>query len=427
MKDQPRVPTIIAIIILLIGLVSTIVLIDNSTKLFSRASVDTAPTNVTLAGITDTAFAVGWLTNDAQTGMIQYKEKGVLGTYHLAFDVRDNDQKMQPRYTHFMNITGLKPKTTYDVKVLSGQKLSDQTMTITTFAQLPAPATSKVPAYGKVIDSSNKPASDTLVFVSASDSQTLGAITSADGSFLLPTNLLRTADGNSYYLLKNNDTEKFVFLGNNGKSQLLTLPQNDAPLPTVRLGENYDFTKKSFRFIPQVFAETYAFNLFEPQNNSAIPATKPLFKGVGIPNKNVLVVISGPLIISENIQVGINGTWSYVPKKELLPGKYTGTFTSYNDVNQAVTKSLSFIILKSGTQVLGDATPSATRQPSPIPSSTPKPTPKATPKLSTPSATPKVATVSTPTTGTWEPTLVMLILGSGILFAGLFGFKKSKI
>ncbi len=70
-----------------------------------------------------------------------------------------------------------------------------------------------------------------------------------------------------------------------------------------------------------------------------------------------------------------------------------------------------FEILKSGTQVLGDATPSATL----TPTSTPTATVSATPEI-TPEST--LAAQPVPTSGNELPTILLLVLGVGLIIGG---------
>jgi hypothetical protein len=110
------------------------------------------------------------------------------------------------------------------------------------------------------------------------------------------------------------------------------------------------------------------------------------------------------------VQVASNGNWTYTPKKNLSPGKQSVTITSVDSKGKAVAVTHMFTVFKSGTQVLGDATPSATLTPGSTITSTP--TVDETP---TPDST--LAGTPPPVSGNELPTLILLILGLG-LFAG---------
>jgi hypothetical protein len=67
--------------------------------------------------------------------------------------------------------------------------------------------------------------------------------------------------------------------------------------------------------------------------------------------------------------------------------------------------------MKSGTQVLGDATPSATLTPENTPIVTISPTPETTPESSLSGEPP-------PTSGNELPTIVLILLGIGLSIGG---------
>ncbi len=103
--------------------------------------------------------------------------------------------------------------------------------------------------------------------------------------------------------------------------------------------------------------------------------------------------------------------------------------TTKNLQNKPVAITHMFEILKSGTQVLGDATPSATLTPAttgtimPTPTTTPESTISATP-TATASATPTEALAAqpVPTSGNELPTIILLIISIGLLIGGVLTF-----
>ena len=78
--------------------------------------------------------------------------------------------------------------------------------------------------------------------------------------------------------------------------------------------------------------------------------------------------------------------------------------------NKPVAITHMFEILKSGTQVLGDATPSATLSPTPTIA-----------LIATPSATPEESTLAAqpvPTSGNELPIIILLALSVGLMIGG---------
>jgi uncharacterized surface anchored protein len=109
--------------------------------------------------------------------------------------------------------------------------------------------------------------------------------------------------------------------------------------------------------------------------------------------------------MSDSVIIGADGMWRYTPPKPLSEGKQSVTITTSDAKNQTVALTHVFEILKSGTQVLGEATPSATL----------------TPTIDmTPTPTSTLAGEPIPETGSPLPLLLLLILGVSLVSSGAF-------
>jgi hypothetical protein len=201
------------------------------------------------------------------------------------------------------------------------------------------------------------------------------------------------------------------------------------------LGKTYDFRKQQARLpdgqaappqSPSVLgdttsskpASTKTIGLVSPAQNASLATTLPLIAGTGIPEKTVSVVVGITSPVSDTTTVGADGIWRYTPTKPLGIGKQSVTATTVDERGKAVAFTHTFTILKSGTQVLGEATPSATL--SPTPTATPSASPSATP-----SPTPQLEGEPVPESGTSLPTVLMLMLGAGLVTSGfMLSWKK---
>ncbi|HCM37331.1 MAG: hypothetical protein UV61_C0006G0144 [Candidatus Gottesmanbacteria bacterium GW2011_GWB1_43_11] len=432
MKPQPQIPTLVGILILLIGLGGAIYLIESGLRLSSRAQTSSEPREVTLANVTDSSFTVSWLTLEPVSGSIQYKETGLLGISQTALDIRDQNQTTQ-RYTHFVQVAGLKPQTRYEITLVSGkQAYRNSGYQLVTGMILPAPTNPLPPAFGTLLDKQNHPIAEALTSISFTGSQTLTGLVKDNGSWVLPLGNLRSNDGNRYFLPAKSDLAQLFFVGKEGVSSITSTIAKTSPLPPVRLGENYNFARlNQSRGVILAQAQSFGnlsasvnddFTLILPQNNSAIPSSYPQFKGTGIPGKQVIITFTNTSTnspYSTQTVIPENGNWSWTPNTSLAPGTYSASAVSFNSKNEPQTKGVSFIVLKSGTQVLGDATPAASLVPSPSPVFNPSPSPSLTPS---PSAT---TSASLPVPGNWEPTIGILLMGLGLLAIGIVVQRKS--
>jgi hypothetical protein len=211
----------------------------------------------------------------------------------------------------------------------------------------------------------------------------------------------------------------------------LTDTLNDSPVPNMSPGGTYDFRNLNAK-APGLSAvlgttttkPTNIVSLVIPADGAAVTTTLPLIQGTGVVGKTVALVLGITHPIGDTTIVGPDGVWRYTPKQPLAAGKQSVTVTTANIQNIPVAITHTFEILQSGTQVLGDATPSATPTDTttPSPTDTLTPTPTTTPDLSASiSATPDESTLAAqpvPTSGYDLPTILLLVLSVGLILGG---------
>lgn len=436
MKTEPRIPTLIGIFILLTGLGSTIFLVETGSRFFTSAAVENKPQEVTVGNVNDSSFSVSWITETPTFGMIEYKETGLLSTPTTAYDIRDIETKLTPRYTHFVTTKQLKTNANYEIKIVSGKNDTTR-LAIKTGPTLSAPATVVNPAFGTAVDKNNIPVEDALVHASFAGSQTLSTLVNENGQWVLPLGSLRSADTTRYFTPTKTDQERLFFIGKKGKSIVTATIDNDSPLPLIRLGETYDFTKLGSPPSGAIIAQTanfsqisgsinLGFQILAPTAGMTVPSGKPAIRGTGVAGKQVIITVTEtPTAVSAMVTVGTNGLWSWSPPRDLSAGTHVATATSFDAQNNALAQSVRFLVLKSGTSVLGDATPSASVKPSASPSPKPTVRPSATP---TPRLSPSPTSIatSTPKTGDTTPTFALLLLGMFIFAAGGLSVFRSR-
>lgn len=415
---------------------------ESLVRTVTTASGSIQPANVQITNISDTTFTVSWTTESPATGALS------LSTPHgtqVLFD--EQDSKGQEKYlTHSVTYRAATAETDYSITVLSnGKKNLNGTVPykVRTGPLLTTASGNLEPAYGTIVTDTNQPVKGALVYLTLEGGQTLSAVSKPSGTWLIPLNLVRTADLTGYLPITERMTESIIVRTNGKETSAVTDSLNDSPVPAMTPGKTYDFrgltaqapgknlvlvptpqTQKSPASTVLGTSNTKPANtvsLVIPAQGAALPTMFPLIQGTGIPGKTVSLVIGITNPIGDTTIVGANGIWSYTPKKPLQPGKQSVTMTTKNLQNKPVALTHTFEILKSGTQVLGDATPSATL--TPAITVTLAPTPTETP-LATISAVPEVTPESTlaaqeiPTSGNEFPTIMLLILSVGMMIGG---------
>lgn len=385
----------------------------------TKASGSIEPTHVQITNVSDTTFSVVWTTGVPATGAIAVGGR-------VIFD--DRDTTSQHTYeAHMVTFRGTTPDTDYSFTILSnGKKSLDGTKpySIRTAPALTAASGNLEPAYGTIIHEDKTPVSGALVLLTLDGSQTLSAITKRSGTWLIPLNLIRTEDLTGFLPVTERMNVSISVRAEGLETATVTDTLNDSPVPDMMPGKTYDFRKANAKAPGQPIAlqptppaagsavlgagatkPANAVTLTIPAQGAALPTTLPLIGGTGIPGKNVSIVLGITNPVSGVAAVGSDGLWSYTPPKPLVPGVQSVTITTQDKNNKPVAITHLFTILKSGTQVLGDATPSATITLAPT---------------ATPSSTPVaiLAAQEPPTSGNELPTIILLLVGFGLMMGG---------
>jgi len=443
MHIPTKIPTIVGILLTIL-IVGTIVIGSESYfRTVTTASGSIQPANVQITNVSDTAFTVSWTTQLAATGALSVTTSRKT---QVLFD--DQDTKNQGTYTtHSVTFRAAIPDTDYTMTILSNGKKNnngDVPYQVRTGPALTAASGNLEPAYGTIVTETNQPVAGALVYITLEGGQTLSTVSKPSGTWLIPLNLVRTKDLTSFLPVIDRMNETIVVRTGTQEINAQSDTLNDSPVPNMIPGKTYDFRKLTAQApgqqvalvpTPQTKTQSSAVlgtsstkpantvSLVIPAEGTALPTTVPLIQGTGIPGKKVSLVVGITNPVGDTAVVGSDGLWSYTPKKPLAPGKQSVTMTTTNLQNKPVAITHTFEILKSGTQVLGAATPSATLTPTAGATVTLTPTPTAT-VSATVSATPGITPESTlaaqpvPTSGNELPTILLFLLGAGLMIGG---------
>lgn len=447
MKKIRQIPTILGLFILIMGVLGGVVLINKGSKLFLQAESGTTPDQSKITNITETGFTVSWITSQPTSGFIKY------GTDHnlssLAKDDRDQLSGNTGNFlAHHVTIKGLKPATTYFFKIGSGGSLYGNNET--DFQINTAPANkSTMPendvAYGTILDQNGAPAEGVVVYLSLPDAITQSTLTKSSGSWVIPLNLARSSDLSSFvnYNREASVEEIFVQGSLKGTATAITITKNDTPIPSIALGESYDFretqaesssnqeptpTSPESHFSSpdnqgsSAFKETGSISIINPSAGEKIGVQKPEFLGNGPAGEILDIEVNSPNSFKGKTTVQSSGIWTWSPPTNLAPGEHTITVTLAN--GRSVTRR--FTVLAAGESDLPSftASPSASLTPAATVPPLLSPTPSS---ILTPTSTPTGYLSPTPTVsqplqpGNLTPTFLVFIMGSTLFLIGLGG------
>lgn len=443
MHTSPRkIPTLLGIV-LVVAIVGVVAVFFESTfRAPAGANPSFIPQDVRFTNITDSSFSVTWITQAPTTGVAEISSQQQKA--QTVPDERDGNGILGKFSTHSITYRSAKPDTEYSVALRSnGAEFRDKNnrlYTVKTARSVPSTSNGLEPAFGSVITPDNQPADGAIIYLTLEGSQPLSALVKPSGSWLIPLNLIRTGDLDRYLNPTDRVTEDILVRSGGGDATAITDTLNDSPVPAIVIGKTYDFRKQQAKntessAIAQVspspsasptktslpvavkptgtdvlgtqqLSKSYKINLVAPAEGASLASTLPLVQGTGIPGKVVTITLGITHPSSGTTKVGDDGLWRYTPKKSLGSGKQSVTITTVNEKNKPVAITHTFTILKSGTQVLGEATPSATLTPTFTPTPTDEP-------VASPTATPEI-----PVTATTLPTTIFIFFGIFLLVTG---------
>lgn len=458
-RKQRRIPTILALFIIFAGLGTALYLDRNPQTLSSLARSESIPEDIHISNVTDSSFTVSFITSNPTTGGIQVVSTGQKLTI---LDDLDSDNVVRPRKTHLMTAKNLSEQTSYSIKIVTGDRSCKQERFCPTLTQVTAPKLANPltipPLRGSVFTDNKKPANTALVYGQVGKNALLSTRADSQGLWAIPLTNLHTNDLSAHAIVSDEDLIQItVKLSPNEIAtavvDIKSVRQN-FPVPEMIIGNSYNYVNLSSK--RNLYAKNvnqsvlgtsqeistsaptttpnkiYSTNiLFPKQDFDTTPDSRPRIRGTGIAGTQILITVNS-IAQTGKITVGRDGTWNWRPPKELPPGIHHLSISTYDERKNLVTQTRSFIVLKSGEQVLGESTPSASLTPTdtPAPSFTPIPTalttltpmppsPTASPtSIPSPTNLPPATEAPPPRSGSIQPALYILGGGASLLLIG---------
>lgn len=239
-----RFPTILGLIVLIALITSGIGLLVYNQQQVKQQQILLTPSDVQVVNITDSQATITWVTNESSFGQVLYGEN------NLSQTVSQDDRGKKKLHTHFITIKDLKESTTYIFKVKNNDLIypDNSPLEFKTSSQKsteePSLLNSKQPISAAVLESSESPATDILVFLNIAGAAPLATYTADNGVFVLPLKELRKVDLQSFYNLTSPQEGELLIKNKDKQTTVkLTVPVPNPTLPSLLIGQNIDLTE----------------------------------------------------------------------------------------------------------------------------------------------------------------------------------------
>ncbi|MBI2315236.1 fibronectin type III domain-containing protein [Candidatus Daviesbacteria bacterium] len=231
-----KIPTILGLSIIFLGLASGVYLVLQEQIFTSQAAPDLTPQNITLTNLTENSVTISWQTNTPASSFVTFGQENP--TEQTALDDRDTAPK--PHLIHYVTLKNLLPQARYQYKITSG-KVTSELKSFETAKSL-ASQTGFTPIIGAALDDT-APVNEGIVYLSVTGAYLQSALIKTGGNFLIPLSYLRKNDLSDIYSLTEDATAKITIISNKGSASLITkLTANTLPLPSIKLGQSLDLT-----------------------------------------------------------------------------------------------------------------------------------------------------------------------------------------
>lgn len=428
-----KIPTIIGLIVLVIGIFTGLFLIRSQNIFRLGASSEETPKDVRVSNITDSSFTVSWTTDKETSGFVKW------GKNINNLDKVENDTISQKGYTHSATIKSLNPETEYYFIINSNSKdYNNQGISwkLKTGKTLSEPLNNIIIS-GSVLKQDGTPAKHSLIYFTVGGGSLLSTVVSNTGTWLIPISPTRNRNLDSYIPIdeKNTLIEISVDAGINGLSTAQIYPQSAKYAPAIIIGEINDFKNlepHDDSQIPNANIEIPEDGIekqsgFEIEENTidqnsktvtleshdegeTISTQNPEFFGKG-PADTVIEIQVESELQTDKLVVDNSGEWNWTPPEGLEEGEHT-VIIKWTDTNGILrTLTRNFIVSASESPAF-EATPSATLKPSI--------TPQATPTASS-------SAISQPVSGNLTHTLLLFIMGIASIIFAFSLWKQSEI
>lgn len=446
-----KIPTLIGIVILIIGIVAGVVLIQYRQIFKLGAAGEAAPKDVRVTNVTDTSFTVSWITNKVASGAVLFGESGT------NLDRAEEDE-LGAGFTHTATLRNLKPQATYSFKINSGGESFDESgvpWNIKTGATISDSPKSNLIS-GSLFAATGEPTQASLVYV-AIGGTLLSTTTSKNGSWVIQLSNARSLDLSNYLEIDEKTTllEISANAGPEGVSQAKVYPQSARPIPLMILGQTYDLRSlgpsqnpespeasveipegpsegESGFVVPsaQPAGTTKTVTLESIDEGEIVTSTTPEFFGEGPEGTAITIKVESEAQTTQ-LKIPSSGDWKWSPPAGLSEGvhKITITWKDTKGITRTLTKTFivqaaegpAFVATPSATPT-GPGTPTASGTGSP--KSTTSPTPSAS-ASATPTVTASATAFPQPESGGLTPTLLFSILGIGAFAISFVIWKYS--
>lgn len=423
MKREKTIPTILGLVILLIGTVFGITATTKTTFFSQKASGTCDPQNLRITNISHYSVNISFTTSANCLSSLFTDNR-------TFFDIRYTNLGLSPRPSkiHYFEVDNLKANSKYPFHfIIDSKKYQKEEYNFSTASKPNKSVPSSNLAWGRVFNKDLTPASNSIVFLHIPGGSDLSSFVTSNGYWNVSLATSFNDSLNDWFIPPEKIEEDILVLSDDGSvTQIVGNTARNNPVPDIIIGQNY-FPEEPVDYKPAVGGSPQddnktlnrSLSVINPKESEVINTLKPDVFGYAPSNSNITITYKNQ---NYYVNSSSDGSWHWYPSNNLDVGP-----NQIKVINNSQTIIRNFTV-DTNLGMAFTATPSATTiTPTPTPTLTPTPTPTPTPTLTpTPSEIVRTSKPSTqsgvPVSGTSAPTIILIV--ASIIFGFFFYITK---
>lgn len=235
-----RIPTILGLGIITVGLGAGVYLVSQPQNPLTQASKNVAPEGITITNIDDQSVTISWITKDPATGFVKY---GISSANQTAIDNTDrlnNSGQTQPKIDHYVTISKLAPQTTYKLKINSNGTEYDAPDFTTASSSINK---NSLPPLIGTVTYSGLPISQGIAYLNIPGAVIQSAPITTLGNFTIPLAKVYNQSMVDIFPIAPETSAELKIISPQGTATAkLVLNNLQNPLPPIAIGQTVDFT-----------------------------------------------------------------------------------------------------------------------------------------------------------------------------------------
>ncbi|MBU4396812.1 hypothetical protein KKC08_01415, partial [Patescibacteria group bacterium] len=240
MSKEKKIPTIVAIFILIIVVFVTTYLTKLTAIFTSKASNGCSPISIQITNLTDHSVDLSFLTPEKCSVNLGINNQLVLDSFQL----------IEPQsQIHYFQVNGLKENSSYQYTIIAnGKEIENDQFVISTPAKLDGPIPDSNLAWGKIIQSNQQPASIAILYLNIPSSAPMSSFVTSEGNWNIPLSISYNTQKSSWFVPPENVEEEIAVLSKDGQVTLVTgNTSNNNPVPDIIIGHGFSSDENNNR------------------------------------------------------------------------------------------------------------------------------------------------------------------------------------